>query len=261
MTDKELVQNLVNLWYETRTWAEELIKRTFDIEHAHEIPHKELNEVYVFPGTSWHYTCYRGIINIYKYITDCVQTEEVGGIEFDFNKPDPDADDLYDFLRRQYNAENVDCELYHDLTFDYERLEMVCRRIGVGDKVRKPALEEVRLTAERVLDQYFGDSELSQNKRMLNYFIAGAVITLFEMNPDTEHSTSTEVARFSYDENSKEWTLYCINKPETLEDVGLIHEGKFPTWKIYEEVRPSFDLHDLVLEVLNDPNGVFWGKD
>ena len=67
-------------------------------------------------GTNWMYRTHGVGVDIYK-------TEEAGGIDFDFDKPEPDAWRMKIFFRRQYNDGNLNLEIYRHLFEDEELLD------------------------------------------------------------------------------------------------------------------------------------------
>lgn len=124
MTDKDLVQNLIHLWYAERAWAETLLKRTFGLDHAYEILELKRNEDFMIPGTNWHCRTHGAGVDIYL-------TEESGGIDFDFDRPEPDAWRLNIFLEKQFNAGTLSKELYRDFFNDDDHLNLLIKGLGL----------------------------------------------------------------------------------------------------------------------------------
>lgn len=83
MDNLEKIKNLIPLWYAQRKWAEELLVRVFHLASAEEILEPEHRGRMTIPGTHWVYRTHGVGVDIYR-------TASVGGIDFDFNKPDPD---------------------------------------------------------------------------------------------------------------------------------------------------------------------------
>ena len=54
---------------------------------------------------------------------DVSKTPDVGGIDFDFDKPDPDEWRLSIFFERQYNEGNLPFNEYRPLVEDEDRLK------------------------------------------------------------------------------------------------------------------------------------------
>ena len=111
MNNLEKVQKIIPLWYAQRAWAEELLKRAFNLEEAHDILKKELRGNNPIQGTNWMYRTHGVGVDIYR-------TADVGGIDFDFDKPDPDEWRLRDFIERQYNEGNLPLAEYRELYED-----------------------------------------------------------------------------------------------------------------------------------------------
>lgn len=124
MTDKELVQTLINLWYAERAWAEELLKRSFGLNHASDILKLDIESGCEIPGTRWRCRPHGTGVDIYL-------TEDAGGIDFDFDKPEPDAWRLMIFLQRQFEAGNLDKELYRELYDSDDHLELLVKALGL----------------------------------------------------------------------------------------------------------------------------------
>ncbi len=123
--DKELVRQLLPLWHAVRRWAEELLTRSFDLEEAQDILGSRHRGRKQIPGTNWMY-CTHGVgVDIYR-------SEDVGGIDFDFDKTEPDEWRLRGFIERQFAGGNLPHSLYRDLVEDESRLESAVKR-ALGD--------------------------------------------------------------------------------------------------------------------------------
>jgi hypothetical protein len=68
------------------------------------------------PGTAWHIRTHGVGVDIFK-------TPEVGGIDFDFDKPDPDPWRMQIFVERQVNDGNLPYEKYRELLDDDELMK------------------------------------------------------------------------------------------------------------------------------------------
>ena len=83
----------------------------------------------------------------------------------------------------------------------------------------------------------------------LEYDFRGSAATLFERRPvwndPKAEWTKSKVAQFRFDEESLHWSLYCSDR-----------NGK---WHEYGPLTPKNDLEDLIIEVDEDPTGIFWG--
>ena len=116
MDNQQLIKNLSPLWYATRLWAEELLRQSLGIENSIEVLLPEKRGIKAISGTNWMYCTHGGGVDVYK-------TADAGGIDFDFNKPDPDSWRLKIFFRRQYNDGALNYELYRNLFEDEGLLE------------------------------------------------------------------------------------------------------------------------------------------
>lgn len=116
MDNQQLIKNLIPLWYATRLWAEELIRRFLDTENPINVLAPENRGIKAILGTNWMYRTHGLGVDIYK-------TEDVGGIDFDFNKPDPDSWRLKIFFKKQYNDGALNYEHYRNLFEDEKLLE------------------------------------------------------------------------------------------------------------------------------------------
>lgn len=119
--DARLLNNLVPLWHAEMAWANELLTRTFNLKRAQDILAPEYRGRKKIPGTNWFYRTHGIGVDVYR-------TPEVGGIDFDFDKPEPDAWRLGIFLARQVNAGSLSYESYRHLVEDEERLQAALQR-------------------------------------------------------------------------------------------------------------------------------------
>jgi hypothetical protein len=131
MENQQLINNLIPLWYATRLWAEELLRRSLGIENSIEALLPENRGIKAISGTNWMYRTHGVGVDVYK-------TNDVGGIDFDFNKPDPDSWRLKIFFRRQYNDSNLSYERYRNFFEDENLLE---KEMGLyfQNKVQAPS--------------------------------------------------------------------------------------------------------------------------
>ena len=114
--NQELIKDLIPLWHATRAWAEELLRRHLGFENAADVLKPENRGKKPIQGTNWVYRTHGVGVDIYK-------TEEAGGIDFDFDKPEPDAWRMKIFFRRQYTDGNLNLEIYRHLFEDEELLD------------------------------------------------------------------------------------------------------------------------------------------
>lgn len=112
----ELLRTLIPLWYAEMAWAKELLVRAFQLERAEDILRSEFRGRRQIPGTTWFIRTHGIGVDVYK-------TPEVGGIDFDFDKPDPDEWRLRIFFEKQINAGDLSYETYHELVEDEELLQ------------------------------------------------------------------------------------------------------------------------------------------
>ncbi|VGO11810.1 hypothetical protein PDESU_00357 [Pontiella desulfatans] len=124
MTDKELVQNLINLWYAERAWAEEVLKRSYKVDEPFEVLNLDLDDVQEIPGTNWHCRPHGVGVDIFR-------TDGTDGIDFDFDRPEPDSWRLMIFLRRQYEAGNLNKNQYRELYESDDHLELQVKGLGL----------------------------------------------------------------------------------------------------------------------------------
>lgn len=111
MDNLEKISKLIPLWYAQKAWAEELLKRAFKLEKAEDILQKENRGRKSIPGTNWMYVTHGVGVDVYR-------TADVGGIDFDFDKPDPDEWRLRTFFEKQYNEGNLPLAEYRELYED-----------------------------------------------------------------------------------------------------------------------------------------------
>ena len=110
------VKAAIPLWYAQRAWAQELIMRSFGLQRAEDVLLREFRGVRAVPGTVW-------FIRAHGIGVDVFKTPDVGGIDFDFDKPDPDPWRMTIFIERQVNDGNLPYELYRELLDDEDRMK------------------------------------------------------------------------------------------------------------------------------------------
>lgn len=116
MNNQELIKNLIPLWHATRLWAEDLLRRYLDLADVADVLKLENRGKKPIIGTNWMYRTHGVGVDIYK-------TEDVGGIDFDFEKLNPDPWRMKIFFRRQYNDGNLNFEAYRHLFEDEDLLD------------------------------------------------------------------------------------------------------------------------------------------
>lgn len=105
------IKAAIPLWYAQVAWAKELIKRSFNLQRADDILSRELRGLRAIPGTNW-------FIRTHGIGVDVFKTPDVGGIDFDFDKPNPDPWRMSIFIVRQVNDGNLPYALYRELIND-----------------------------------------------------------------------------------------------------------------------------------------------
>lgn len=112
----DLVKSAIPLWYAQMAWTKELIERSFKLEKAEDILSRELRGTRAIPGTVWFLRTHGIGVDVFK-------TPDVGGIDFDFDKPDPDPWRMQIFIERQVNDGNLPYEPYRELLDDEELMK------------------------------------------------------------------------------------------------------------------------------------------
>ena len=120
----ELVLKAIPLWHANVAWAKELLVRSFQLEHPQDILASEHRRTQHFPNTCWHFRVHGVGISIFK-------APDVGGIDFDFDKPEPDEWRMRLFIERQVNDGQLPYDSYRDL-IDNEELMAKAIRTAIG---------------------------------------------------------------------------------------------------------------------------------
>jgi len=111
MDNLEKIQKIIPLWYAQRAWAEELLIKAFNLKKAEDILGTNFKGNHPILGTNWMYRTHGVGVDIYR-------TADVGGIDFDFDKPYPDEWRLRIFFEKQYNEGNLPLADYRELYED-----------------------------------------------------------------------------------------------------------------------------------------------
>jgi hypothetical protein len=114
MSDETLIRQLIPLWRAYRQWANTLLESCLGLERAEDILEHSHRGRKSIPGTNWIYRTHGVGVDIYR-------TETAGGIDFDFNKLEPDTWRLRIFAEKQFNDGNLCYESYRNLIDDEER--------------------------------------------------------------------------------------------------------------------------------------------
>jgi len=122
-TDDELIRALIPQWYAARAWAETLICRTLGISNARDVLEQSSKGVpRPFPGSNWSFRTHGVGVDIRRGL-------DVGGIDFDFDKPDPDPWRLHLFAEKQLRAGNLPIEEYGAFVGDDDRFHAAAERV------------------------------------------------------------------------------------------------------------------------------------
>lgn len=88
----------------------------------------------------------------------------------------------------------------------------------------------------------------ARDKVKLIFKIIGNKVTLIETRPyymNPSIWTETPIAQFRFDNETKKWTLYCMDRNSR--------------WHLYDLIKPSADFDDMLKALDNDKTGIFWG--
>jgi hypothetical protein len=118
MTDShvDLIKQAIPLWYANVAWAKELLVRAFGLAEPQDILSRENRHFQVIPNTCWFVRPHGVGVDIFK-------SPDVGGIDFDFDKPDPDEWRLALFIERQVNDGQLSYAVYRELIDDEQLLK------------------------------------------------------------------------------------------------------------------------------------------
>lgn len=116
-SDVQLVKQAIPLWYANRLWAEELLIRAFGLANAQDVLRHENRHHRQIPGTCW-------FIRPHGIGVDIFKAPGVGGIDFDFDKPDPDEWRLARFIEAQVNDGQLPYQMYRELLDDEDRFDL-----------------------------------------------------------------------------------------------------------------------------------------
>jgi hypothetical protein len=118
MTDSnvQLVEQAIPLWYANIAWAKALLVSAFKFSEPQEILCKANRHLRQVPGTCWFVRPHGIGVDIYK-------APGVGGIDFDFDKVDPDEWRLARFIEAQVNDGQLSYAAYRGLLDDEQAFE------------------------------------------------------------------------------------------------------------------------------------------
>ena len=103
-------------------WAKVLLVNAFALKEAQDILSTEHRGRHQVPGTVWFVRTHGIGVDIFK-------TPEVGGVDFDFDKPNPDAWRLKIFFEKQLNDGVLSYEQYRELVEDEELLDKTIQEV------------------------------------------------------------------------------------------------------------------------------------
>jgi len=112
----ELVKQAIPLWYANVAWAKELVVRAFNLKDPQDILSGGNRDFQAIPNTCWFVRPHGIGVDIFK-------SPDVGGIDFDFDKPDPDEWRLALFIERQVNDGQLPYAAYRELIDDDQLLK------------------------------------------------------------------------------------------------------------------------------------------
>jgi hypothetical protein len=120
------VKAAIPLGYAQIAWAKEFIVRSFGLQRADDIISRELCGVSAILGTLWFIRTY--VIGVYIF-----NTRDLGSIDLDFDKPDPDPWRMQIFIERRVNHGNLPYEPYRELINDEGRMKQTIESALSGD--------------------------------------------------------------------------------------------------------------------------------
>jgi len=115
-----LIKQIIPLWYASRAWACELIARSFSLADAQEVMRLNRGKILQVPGTCWYLRRHGVGVDVHK-------TPDVGGIDFDFDKPHPDEWRLKIFFLKQLNDGQLSYPEYQSLADDEDALDQAVK--------------------------------------------------------------------------------------------------------------------------------------
>lgn len=121
-----LIKQVIPLWYASRAWACELIARSFPLADAQEVMRLNRGKILRVPGTCWYLRRHGVGVDVYK-------TPDVGGIDFDFDKPHPDEWRLKIFFLKQLNDGLLSYPDYQGLAEDEGALDEAVKEALAGE--------------------------------------------------------------------------------------------------------------------------------
>ena len=94
------------------------------------------------------------------------------------------------------------------------------------------------------------------DKLNLSHKIRGNSVTIFEnrapWHPDMREWTSMAITQLRYNEKTGEWTLYCADRNDKWHEYN-------DKWHEYYDMEPTKDIDKILVEIDEDPTGIFFG--
>ena len=109
--------------------------------------------------------------------------------------------------------------------------------------IQRKQVEEMvgKFCEERIPPQF-------RNEIKVSYKIREHSVSIFENRASLTHEgewVEIPVAQIRYGAQDSTWTLYCTDR-----------NGR---WHEYTDLKPERNLIRLILEIKEDPTGIFWG--
>ncbi len=117
MNDIEAANELIKKWYQARQWAEAFLCASLKLENANDILRSEHRGKRRIHGTDWQYRTHGIGVEISK-------SGNKGGIDFDFDKLEPDQWRLREFMIKQLNDGTLLKKIYRPLMQDENRFSL-----------------------------------------------------------------------------------------------------------------------------------------
>ncbi len=117
ITDEVLARELFAFWHATRAWAEAMLVEVLGVKEPVEVLGAERRGRFRIGHTNWYYRTHGLGVDVGK-------EDESDGIDFDFDKPQPDLWRLRIFAEKQLVAGNLRAMDYEPLLRDEGRFEV-----------------------------------------------------------------------------------------------------------------------------------------
>ena len=111
---EEAVQKLIEDWYIVRRWAERFLCDQLGLSSVEQISEPHLRGIRRVADTEWWYRTHGIGVDLFK-------EGNHGGIDFDFEQPDPDIYRMHSFMVKQYNDGSLTKKYFQSLLQDDEK--------------------------------------------------------------------------------------------------------------------------------------------